>query len=601
MRTGWGVYLPNEGDPKVGEAIEIARDGCYTLLHTVTGRDNALRRIRAEQPDALILVRCYLPNWYAVDPVQWAADVWTILHGGSDPIVRYTRRFTWANEQNLALESGGMVGASDGRQATWRDYVNIAAWNDAFIEAYLKLTDTSEDILHYPALATGHGEDWGRDRNYQPMDGFPVPVRGGDPTVAYELLRAGISRCAVLNVHPYKQPGHPATDEWEGVGRIQRVTKLFPGFPLFVDETGQFEITADHAPQDLVDIGYYLQGLQAPILGWTPFILGSSDQGHNSNNWSLNPKVAEAYKKTTRIPVQDYVKPATPAPPPAGGPLVFARAIDVSNNNGWVDWDEVASHPLPDLHGGVPGIAIAKASGDEGSRHRFVDGDFKRNWPEMKRVGLIRGAYHYAKPSLVSPEVSVATFLEVVEANGGFDLGDFYALDLEDPDVPVGVSLAVWASEWLDLAERLTGFPGMLYTGNYYMAEHDLYQDSIGARWKLWLASYQDSIPPTPKGWQRITLWQNNVIKTTSIIGNVYGVQADCDVNALLVPMGEFVAAVGCPTAKPPPPVTPPPIDEVTDSLNNLFDLTLDPGPHNEERRRSAQAAIGIIKRHLGV
>src|SRR5690348_18026208 len=62
------------------------------------------------------------------------------------------------------------------------------------------------------------------------------------------------------------------------------------------------------------------------------------------------------------------------------------RVIDVSNNNGMVDWGQV-------LASGVAG-AIVKCT--EGTA--FVDGQFIRNWTALGNAGAFRGAYHFARP-----------------------------------------------------------------------------------------------------------------------------------------------------------------------------------------------------------
>jgi hypothetical protein len=63
----------------------------------------------------------------------------------------------------------------------------------------------------------------------------------------------------------------------------------------------------------------------------------------------------------------------------------------------------------------------------------------------------------------------------------------------------------------------------------------------------------------------------------------------------------DFAAIKAALASAPPPPPEPEPVDPVTDALNNLWDLTLQPGVGSEERRASAQAAIGTLKHALGL
>lgn len=59
------------------------------------------------------------------------------------------------------------------------------------------------------------------------------------------------------------------------------------------------------------------------------------------------------------------------------------RGIDVSHYQGLIDWDEVKTDDVS--------FVFMKAS--EGSGH--TDSYFSYNWEESKRVGIIRGAYHF--------------------------------------------------------------------------------------------------------------------------------------------------------------------------------------------------------------
>jgi lysozyme len=58
------------------------------------------------------------------------------------------------------------------------------------------------------------------------------------------------------------------------------------------------------------------------------------------------------------------------------------RGIDVSHHNGQIDWDRVAAQ----------GIRFAYIKASEGNDLR--DPLFEYNWTEVRRVGLIPGAFH---------------------------------------------------------------------------------------------------------------------------------------------------------------------------------------------------------------
>jgi lysozyme len=196
---------------------------------------------------------------------------------------------------------------------------------------------------------------------------------------------------------------------------------------------------------------------------------------------------------------------------------VTITGIDISNNNGHVD--------LGKVRGAGYAFVGMKASGDEGGgANHFLDGFFARNWKAAGEQGLARLAYHYARPSVATPSQSVTTLQEAVAAAGGLGPGDTVALDLEDPAVPDGTSLHVWAAEWLDLAARVFGVAPWKYSARYYTSTHDLEHDDLAA-FPTWWASYQAHRPAPVTGWGPIRIWQHDAHTT------VPGVQGECDVN----------------------------------------------------------------------
>ena len=59
------------------------------------------------------------------------------------------------------------------------------------------------------------------------------------------------------------------------------------------------------------------------------------------------------------------------------------RGIDISHHQGKIDWNKVKNKNL--------NFIFIKAT--EG--HDFIDEDFINNWDNSKKIGLIRGAYHF--------------------------------------------------------------------------------------------------------------------------------------------------------------------------------------------------------------
>jgi GH25 family lysozyme M1 (1,4-beta-N-acetylmuramidase) len=139
----------------------------------------------------------------------------------------------------------------------------------------------------------------------------------------------------------------------------------------------------------------------------------------------------------------------------------------------------------------------------------FADPWFSANWHGAKAAGLVRGAYHYGRPSVCSGHEEAAFLLQTVGDVGGLQPGDFLALDLEDPDVATGADLLGYALDFLTSCERVAGFKPMLYSSAEYLAEHLLLGHAELGDYGLWLASWQGAEPPAPAPWAFIALWQH--------------------------------------------------------------------------------------------
>jgi GH25 family lysozyme M1 (1,4-beta-N-acetylmuramidase) len=132
--------------------------------------------------------------------------------------------------------------------------------------------------------------------------------------------------------------------------------------------------------------------------------------------------------------------------------------------------------------------------------------------------GLVRGAYHFARPSRNAPEPEAAHFLTVLQAAGGLDTGDLIALDLEDTDVAASYDALPWAMAWLRTVEAETGVRPLLYSGWWYLQPHISDISALRA-YAFWLADYGADRP------ERADLWQH------SNQGSVPGVAGACDLD----------------------------------------------------------------------
>jgi lysozyme len=181
----------------------------------------------------------------------------------------------------------------------------------------------------------------------------------------------------------------------------------------------------------------------------------------------------------------------------------FISGIDVSNWQGSIDWDSVAAS----------GITFAFAKASEGIT--FTDAWFARNWSEMSRVGLYRGAYHFGRPAF-DPVAQANHFVDVVQPVSG-DLQ--LVLDLEVTDGRNPAQVWAWTQAFANQIYQLTGRPGMVYTGYYF------WRDRVGnpadnLNLPLWIAAWGVSWPLVPRAWSTWTFWQYS---TTGCIPGVGG------------------------------------------------------------------------------
>lgn len=185
--------------------------------------------------------------------------------------------------------------------------------------------------------------------------------------------------------------------------------------------------------------------------------------------------------------------------------------VDVSNHQGRVDWDRAVNE------GGVE-FALVKAT--EGVD--FDDAWFARNWAELGRLGLPRGAYHYALPSANSSEDEAAHFLAIV--GDTLQPGDLVALDMEDPAFPVGRNVAGWTLAWLRQVEAALGFAPLLYTYPSYVTERQLTDPAL-PRYPLWWASYDTPPRAAPPPWAKAAIVQYTAFQTVPGLGR----EIDCN------------------------------------------------------------------------
>lgn len=399
---------------------------------------------------------------------------------------------------------------------------------------------------------------------FQPLNELQFEKEAGEPFRSYAETASKLSNVRIALRQRFQELGHtvrlifppwvPMDDgdtlaqwedeaqQWDVIGlhcygaaetmlaRYQAYRDAFPGKPIFVgewnsnheghDERASLEMWAEVAAADPLFLGatYYI---------WETLNAGERDLsiwGDGARYGLFLDPPGSALPPSDEEPKEEPTMPELPF------------GIDVSNNNGHIDWPRVAA-------GGVS-FAIAKVS--EGTW--FRDAYFAENWQAMKRHGIVRGAYHFARPSAAAAVDEARYFVEAIGLLGQtLEPGDLLALDLEDDQA--GGDLSDWTLAWLQEVERLAGYKPLVYTSPAYAQEHQLARRPEIGEYGLWLASWGVPTPPAaPAPWDLVAVHQYGV----GGVGSVPGVAGECDLNRYNGPL-ETLRLYGKPGAAEPP------------------------------------------------
>jgi lysozyme len=229
---------------------------------------------------------------------------------------------------------------------------------------------------------------------------------------------------------------------------------------------------------------------------------------------------------------------------------------DVSENNGAVAWSRVA----------VPGhqLAFAFAKASEGDA--WIDPGFAANWQGIREHGLIRGAYHFARPAVsgaatVQAVRAAATaeaehMLAVLHEAGDVGEGDLPpVLDLETSRGLSAAQLYDWVGTWVDVVAASVGRKPIIYTGELWKSMLNAYTDVWGC--PLWLSQYGPK-PQLPRAWKRWTFWQfTDAASVDGVTGDVdlsyfSGTQHELEELAGVSPRARSAAASAAGPSAPP-------------------------------------------------
>jgi GH25 family lysozyme M1 (1,4-beta-N-acetylmuramidase) len=188
--------------------------------------------------------------------------------------------------------------------------------------------------------------------------------------------------------------------------------------------------------------------------------------------------------------------------------------VDVSSwqHTRGVNWSRVkADHTT---------FAFIKATEGTG----YVNPYFRRDWASTLRVGLYRGAYHFARPRHGNARAQARFFVRV--AGSMHHRGDLPpVLDLETTGGLRPSALQRWTRTWLRTVRHATGRRPIVYTSPVF------WRAALGnsrkfAGYPLWIAHYGVPRPQVPGGWGTWTFWQGRRN------GRVAGIGGGVDRNA---------------------------------------------------------------------
>lgn len=286
MNNRWGIHAPNAGFHRMND-FYAAGFRNYTVLSV---NQDLVPQIRSKYPDARIVVRMYLQNWYTKNPAEWAQEISEI----ANQLHQYNIEVTWANEQNLDLE-GHPQGASPSQQIPPVSlYQDINRWNLEMIRRLRQVIPWAQ--LHYPAFANGHSDD----RN-----------QGG--YVGLEICRPSIELADVMDCHCYWNVNEgPLT--LEGGQRFVYTHYLLPGKEIFISECGNFAAHDQRTPEQYITFIHSLYHYDY-VEGATFFIWDSDDSpGNQPNIIQTNGALVNALRATSKDPPDKL--PPVPAQPP---------------------------------------------------------------------------------------------------------------------------------------------------------------------------------------------------------------------------------------------------------------------------------------------
>jgi lysozyme len=219
--------------------------------------------------------------------------------------------------------------------------------------------------------------------------------------------------------------------------------------------------------------------------------------------------------------------------------------IDVSKWQGVIDWKAVRA----------AGIRFAYIKATDSTNG--LDPNFTANWEGAKTAGIVRGAYHYFRPTADAKQ-QAAFFAQTVHLEPT-DLPP--ALDIESDFGKLSVAQINQAvSTWLSEVEKRTSRRPLVYTRATISDVRLVGPSGKVPAWikeyKLWVANYGVQSPLMPKGWDKWHFWQY------SDKGAINGIDGNVDLDWFNGSLKDLGMLVGLELSEDTPPAPQPPMPE---------------------------------------
>ena len=198
---------------------------------------------------------------------------------------------------------------------------------------------------------------------------------------------------------------------------------------------------------------------------------------------------------------------------------------------------DVASHQHPGgvainwrlvRSSGVHFVLIKATEGAGRAMTASTNSWFTADWRGAQTAGLLRGAYHYARPRLpASTAVSDAKRFVAVINSAGHGRGELApVLDLEETGGLSPKALSNWTATWLSEVTLLTGRRPIIYSGKGFWTSY-LGNTSRFASYPLWIAHHTAAVQPAalPGSWKSWSFWQY------SSTGRIAGIKTAVDLS----------------------------------------------------------------------